>query len=78
MMVIAALVLLFVGGLLGKVFADRQRTKRLRERFGPECDRALDEPGSKGDAHRLAVLSVDYPEATIHYRRIEEIKSDRG
>lgn len=28
--------------------------------------------------HRLADLSVDYPEATIHYRRIEEIKTDRG
>ena len=45
--VIAALVLLVVGGFLGVAFARRQRTRRLRERFGPEYERTVNELGDQ-------------------------------
>jgi len=47
MIVIAALILLVVGGFLGVAFARRQRTRRLRERFGPEYERAVSELGDQ-------------------------------
>jgi uncharacterized protein YneF (UPF0154 family) len=50
MIVIAALVLLIVGGFLGIVFARRQRSKKLRERFGSEYERMLNEVGDKEEA----------------------------
>ena len=45
--VIAVVVLLVLGGLLGLVFTRRQRTKRLQERFGPEYDRTVREVGDQ-------------------------------
>ena len=50
MIVIAALILLVVGGFLGVAFARRQRTRRLRERFGPEYERAVSELGDQQQA----------------------------
>jgi len=47
MIVIGALILLVVGGFLGVAFARRQRTRRLRERFGPEYERAVSELGDQ-------------------------------
>src|SRR5258705_4738736 len=45
--IIAVIVLLVIGGLLGMVFTRRQRTKRLQERFGPEYDRTVREVGDQ-------------------------------
>ena len=54
--------------------AARQRTLALRERFGPEYDRALEEFGHAGErvlakrVQRVADLSVDHPDVVQHYR----------
>jgi type I site-specific restriction endonuclease len=45
--VLAGVILLVVGGYLGVVFARRQRTKRLQDRFGSEYDRVLHEVGDQ-------------------------------
>ena len=45
--IIAVIVLLVIGGLLGMVFTRRQRTKRLQERFGSEYDRTVREVGDQ-------------------------------
>jgi hypothetical protein len=47
---IAAILILVIGGLLGIVFFHRQRTKRLQERFGPEYEHILNEVGDQGQA----------------------------
>ena len=45
--VTAIVLVLVIGGLLGMLFARRQRTKRLQERFGPEYDRTVREVGDQ-------------------------------
>lgn len=45
--VIAAILILVIGGLLGVLFFRRQRTKHLQERFGPEYERILNEVGDQ-------------------------------
>lgn len=65
MIVIAALVLLVVGGFLGIVFARRQRSKKLQERFGPEYERMMNDVGDKEEteseleARLMHVKSLD-------------------
>lgn len=144
MIVIAAIIILLVGGLVGYAFAGRQRTKNLQGRFGPEYDRAIGDKGSRKEAeaelqsrikrvesldlqpipaeqrkrfalewqqaqalfvdqpeqavreadhlvrevmiakgypaedfeHRVANLSVDFPETAAGYRQISQIKSN--
>ena len=49
LIVLAVLVVLAVIGLL---IAKQRRSKGLREKFGPEYDRTLDESGKKRDAER--------------------------
>lgn len=41
--VVAAIIVLIIGGFLGVYFSRRQRTKRLQEKFGPEYDRLVSE-----------------------------------
>lgn len=45
--IIVAVLLLLVGGLLAMAFTRFQRTRRLRDRFGPEYDRTLERVGDK-------------------------------
>lgn len=47
---VAAIVLILIGGVLGWIFAGRQRTKRLRQQFGSEYDRVISEVGGKREA----------------------------
>jgi hypothetical protein len=49
-LVIVAVVFLVVGGLLGMGLVRLQRTKHLKERFGPEYERAVNEMGDKRQA----------------------------
>jgi len=39
---LAAVLILIVGGVLAYVFYFRQRTRRLKDEFGPEYDRAVE------------------------------------
>jgi hypothetical protein len=49
-LIIAAVILLVLGGLLGVAISRFQRTRRLRERFGPEYDEAVNRVGDKRQA----------------------------
>jgi len=49
-MIVAAVILLVIGGLLGVLFARRQRTKRLQDKFGSEYERTLNETGDQRQA----------------------------
>lgn len=48
--VIVAVVFLVVGGLLGMALLRMQRSRRLRDRFGPEYDRTLKQVGDRRQA----------------------------
>lgn len=48
--ILVAIVFLVIGGLLTMAFTRLQRTKRLRERFGPEYERTINELGDKRQA----------------------------
>lgn len=61
--VIAAVVLLGVGGYLGMVFSRRQRSKNLQERFGPEYERTLDETGDRVRAEQELQARVEHVKA---------------
>ena len=49
-MVVAVVVLLAIVGAVAAIGARRRRTKHLRERFGPEYDRALERHGGREQA----------------------------
>lgn len=49
-LIIAAVVILIVGGLLGMAIVRFQRTRRLKSRFGPEYDSTVDRVGDKRQA----------------------------
>jgi uncharacterized protein YneF (UPF0154 family) len=48
--IIIVVILLVLGGVLGFVFFRQQRTKKLREQFGPEYDRAVRKIGGQDKA----------------------------
>jgi hypothetical protein len=48
--IIIVVILLVLGAVLGFVFFRQQRTKKLRERFGPEYERAVREVGGRDEA----------------------------
>jgi hypothetical protein len=50
MLILVAVIFLIVGGLIGMALMRVQRTRRLKERFGPEYERAVNEIGDKRQA----------------------------
>lgn len=48
--ILSAVILLVAGGILAFVFYYRQRTKRLKNNFGPEYDRTMDQAGNRRKA----------------------------
>ncbi|HET9590363.1 MAG TPA: hypothetical protein VFO91_16365 [Anaerolineales bacterium] len=77
--VIAVVVLLVLVGLFAMLFARRQRTKRLQERFGREYDRTVKEVGDRRQAEAELESRLDHvksleirplsPEETERYTR---------
>ena len=61
--VVAIVLLLVIGGLLGVVFTRRQRTKRLQERFGPEYDRTVREVGDQRRAEEELEARLNHVKA---------------
>ena len=49
-LVLVAVIFLILGGIVGMALMRVQRTKRLKERFGPEYERAVNEIGDKRQA----------------------------
>ena len=58
--IIAAVVLLVIGGYLGVVFSRRQRSRRLRDQFGPEYERILNEVGDQKEAEEKLEARIDH------------------
>lgn len=52
MIIIGAVVLLVIVALIGMAMSRARRTKQLRERFGPEYDKTVDELGNKRQAEK--------------------------
>ncbi len=50
MLILVAVIFLIVGGLIGMALMRVQRTRRLKERFGPEYERTVNEIGDKRQA----------------------------
>lgn len=50
MIIIVAVLVLIIGAVLGMALSRFQRTRRLRDRFGPEYDRTVDRLGDKRQA----------------------------
>ena len=61
--IIAVIVLLVIGGLLGMVFSRRQRTKRLQERFGLGNDRTVKAIGDRRQAEEELAARLDHVKA---------------
>ena len=74
--VIAVVILLVIGGLLGMAFTRRQRTKRLQERFGPEYDRTIREVGDQRRAEEELEARLDHVKA-LEIRRLSAEETDR-
>jgi len=49
-LILVAVVFLILGGVIAMALMRVQRTKRLRERFGPEYERTISEIGDKRQA----------------------------
>ncbi len=74
--VIAVVVVLVIGGLLGMAFTRRQRTKRLQERFGPEYDRTVREIGDQRRAEEELEARLDHVKA-LEIRPLSTEETDR-
>lgn len=62
-LILVAIVALIVGGLLVMGFNRFQRTRRLRERFGPEYERLVNEAGDKRKAESELEARLAHVEA---------------
>lgn len=72
--ILVAVVFLVVGGLLAMAVMRFQRTRRLRERFGPEYDRTVNEAGDKQKAESELEARLAHVEALkIRPLRAEEV-----
>jgi hypothetical protein len=72
--ILVAVVFLIVGGLLAMAVMRFQRSRRLRERFGPEYERLMNEAGDKQKAESELEARLAHVEA-LHIRPLsaEEI-----
>jgi hypothetical protein len=61
--ILVAIVFLVVGGLLAMAVMRLQRTRRLRERFGPEYERLVNEAGDKQKAESELEARLAHVEA---------------
>lgn len=74
--VVAIVLVLVIGGLLGMLFTRSQRTKHLRERFGPEYDRTVQELGNQRRAEEDLEARLDHVKA-LEIRPLSTEETDR-
>lgn len=74
--VIAAVILLIVGAYLGVAFSRRQRTKRLRDQFGSEYERILNEVGDQKAAEEELEARIDRVKS-LDIRSLPEKEAER-
>jgi len=81
--ILTAVLMLIVGGVLAFVFYYRQRTRRLKDDFGPEYDRTVEKLGDRNDAEtaleerqeRLASFQIRELEAEEKKQFLKKWKS---
>jgi hypothetical protein len=71
-LVIVAVVLLVLGGLLAMALTQFQRTRRLRDRFGPEYERTMKQVGDK----RRAEEELEARMAHVESLQIRSLSAD--
>lgn len=74
--IIAAVILLVIGGYLGVVFSRRQRSRRLRDQFGPEYERILNEVGDQKEAEEELEARIDHVKS-LDIRSLSEEETER-
>ncbi len=74
--ILVAIVFLVIGGLLTMAFTRFQRTKRLKERFGPEYERAVNEAGDKRQAENDLETRLSHVES-LNIRPLTAEEIDR-
>lgn len=73
--ILVAIVFLVIGVALAMAFNRVQQTKRLKERFGPEYERMMNETANKREAeHELAARLARVEGLNIHPLTAEETK----
>lgn len=73
---LAVIPVLIIGGFLGIVFERRQRTKILREKFGPEYERMLNELGDRRQAERELSARIEHVDV-LDIRPLSEDEIER-
>ena len=74
--VLAVIIALIIGGLIGMAFTRRQRTRRLQERFGPEYEHTLHELGDKRQTEHELEARIDHVKA-LEIRPLSAEEVDR-
>ena len=76
-LIVAIVIIVVAVVLIGIWFTNRQRrTRELRERFGPEYDRAVDQYGDSGRANEALAARADRVEQ-LHIRPLSSDQSAR-
>ena len=75
-LIAAVLLGLFAGAALGMAVGNRQRTKRLQEKFGPEYDHTVDEFGDKRQAERELQARLEHVQK-LEIRPLSDHEIDR-
>ena len=76
-LIVVAVVLLLVGGLVAaRLGAGKRRSKQLRDRFGPEYDRAVDQHGGRKEAEEKLTERQERREG-LDIRSLEPDKQQR-
>lgn len=70
--ILATALILVIGGFLAIAFYYSQRTKRLKEEFGPEYDRTMDETGSR----QKAEASLEGRQERVEALQMRTLSSD--
>ena len=74
--ILVAIVFLVIGGLLAMAVSRFQRSKRLKEHFGSEYERAIDEVGDKRKAEEELQARLDHVEK-LNIRALTPEETDR-
>ena len=70
--IIVAVLALVVGGLLGMAVMRAQRTKRLKDRFGPEYEHTMERAGDKRHAERELEERIEH----VHQLNIRPLSEE--
>jgi hypothetical protein len=71
-LIIVAVLALVVGGLLGMAVMRAQRTKRLKDRFGPEYEHTMERAGDKRHAERELEERIEH----VHQLNIRPLSEE--